>query len=324
MSSAGSASQSTLVQRTLSFQFVLGSGSFGESPGSNTLTVTGAGNYPLRARVEIAAPGAGAKSTADIRIWGMTKAQMDQMSVLGTVITSQRNNSILIQAGDVGGTLATAFSGTMFNAYGAYNEQPEAPFVVQASSAYYLAIKPAPVTSFVGTTPVATILQGLATAMGFTFQNSGVTATLSHAYYYGSAWDQALQIVQDAGIEWNCCDGGVLAIWNAGGSRTTPTPTLIAPPPKGAMIGYPTFNSFGIDVKNVYASTLQFGNQIQVESSLFNSQGIKNVPGGPPENGIYTINGLQHILESGTPGGLWESDIQGVIPSYGPVVPSVR
>lgn len=298
------------TRRALSFQFVLGKGQFGANDAgfgsnSNVVTLTG-----LRATALISMPGGATKPTADIKVFGMSPTLMNRLSTLGSIPTSHRINSVAVQAGNVDGTLSTVFTGTIYNGYGDYDQQPNVPFVVNASSAFIEAIKPSPVNSFVGSSDVATMLSGLAIEMGLSFENFGVTAQLSNSYYYGSAWQQAKQIVRDAGIEWNVCEGGVLAIWMPGQSRDTPTPPEISP--DTGMIGYPSFFPLGLQLRTVFNPLIVFGRRITVKSSLPNS------------SGPWVVAGLQHSLESRTPDGAWETSVQATPVGYGVVVPSLR
>ncbi len=292
-----------IVEKELSFQFTLGEGQFGET-GSNTTTVKG-----LRASVEIDQPGGVTMATGSMKIYGMTKAMMDQLSTLGQIVTTVRKNTISVMAGDVGATLSTVFDGTIFNAYGDYNQAPNVPFVVDASSGFFNAIAPTPSTVLKGAVPVTTMLRNLATTMGARFEGNGVTATLTNAHYYGSAWRQAAAIVHDAGLEWNGAFNNVLAVWNPGESRGGAVP-IVQPPPDGGMIGYPSFFPLGIQVRNTYDPAFVFGRPIQVKSSLKGA------------SGKWIVAGIHHSLESQSPGGKWETLMKAAPVGYGPIVPS--
>jgi hypothetical protein len=73
--------------------------------------------------------------------------------------------------------------------------------------------------------------------------------------------------VEAGGISWNHGDLGILAIWPKFGSRGGAIP-LIAPPPLGGMVAYPTYSALGIDVQTLYTPSIGFGRQVQVQSSL--------------------------------------------------------
>lgn len=293
-----------LVQRLLNFQFILGTGTFGET-GKNTVSLSG-----LRASAMIDQAGGPSMGRASVKIYGMAQQMMNQLSTLGQIATSVRRNSIAILAGDAGGSMATIFTGTIQNGYGGYSGMPDVPFIVDAFAGFADAIKPNPPSNFVGSSDVATMLGGLATAMGLTFENNGVTAKLSNAYYSGAAFRQARQIVEDAGIEWNSCsDGLTLSIWNPGQARNTTVP-MIAAPPTGGMIGYPAFFSLGIEVKTVFDPAIIFGGKVNVQSSL------------KAACGNWVVCHLTHNLETLVPHGRWETSIQGAPIGLGPVVPS--
>jgi hypothetical protein len=102
--------------------------------------------------------------------------------------------------------------------------------------------------------------------------------------------------VEAGGISWNHGDLGILAIWPKFGSRGGAIP-LIAPPPLGGMVAYPTYSALGIDVQTLYTPSIGFGRQVQVQSSL------------QAACGVFTVVGLRHQLECEMPGGKWFSTV---------------
>ena len=68
-------------------------------------------------------------------------------------------------------------------------------------------------------------MSSLASQMGYTFENNGVTVTLPPGTHFrGSLRNQAVACVNAARIEW-VIDNGTLAIWPRGSSRS-PLKTL--------------------------------------------------------------------------------------------------
>lgn len=284
------------VRRQLTITFRLASGSFADGNGSNTLTLTG-----VRASAKIQNAGGASMGIMQLSVYGMTLSQMNDLSTLGMLVNLVPRNEVLVAAGDEGATASTVFVGNILNAWPDLGAAPNVPFRVEAASLGASAVLSAKPSSFTGSADVATILSGLANQMGAQFENNGVNAKLSGQYLYGSARDQALKVVQIAGIEWNAGDGGVLAIWPRGGSRGDSGFTLS---PATGMVGYPTFTQNGIQVRTVFNPAISFGKMITVQSTIKSAcQTVK-------------VMGLDHDLDALDPsGGTWFSTIKGYSPT---------
>lgn len=313
-----------LVTRKLQITFTLGAGGatpkFAES-GTNTLTLSG-----VRAQATILKAGGPSMGTMQLVVYGMTLSQMNQLSTLGMKLQLYQKNTVTVTAGDDQSGMGTVFVGNITNAYANLNAQPEVGFVVEAHVLAAAAVIGAATASYNGSTDVATIMSSLATQMGLNFENNGVSTKISSPYLPGSLRDQALKVVRTAGISWNGGDGGVLAIWPRGGSRGGAVP-VVAPPPEGGMIGYPTFTAQGITVRALFNPSISFGSKIQVKSSiqqqlttaLNNPNQAPQGSGGTTQDrasGTWAIFGLTHELSTLTPGGKWESIMQCYNPAF--------
>lgn len=295
-----------LVERALDAQISLGndassgaSRSFRE--GGNTVKLPSG----LRMSANILQAGGYSDGTMDLVIYGMTRSVMNQLSTLGMQINLVPKNPITLLAGETG-KMATAFQGYIIAAYADYNASPDVAFHISAHTLAAFATAPAEPTSFQGSADVSTIMSGLATKMGLRFENSGVTTKLSNQYLSGSLRDQARALVQAAGINWNSGEGGVLAIWPKNGSRGGRIP-VIAPPPEGSMIGYPTYTAYGIQMRNLFDPNIGLGQKVQVKSSVLTT-------------GEWQVYRLGHTLESQMPNGRWETMISAYNPKH-PVPP---
>lgn len=259
----------------------------------------------LRMSANILQAGGYSDGTLDLIIYGMTQSVMNQLSTLGMQINLVPKNPITLLAGEPG-KLATAFTGYIIAAYADYNASPEVAFHISAHTLAAFATAPADPTSFQGSADVSTIMSGFATKMGLRFENSGVQVKLSNPYFSGSLRDQARACVQAAGINWNSGEGGVLAIWPKDGTRGGRIP-VIAPPPEGSMIGYPTYTAYGIQLRNLYDPNIGLGQKVQVKSSVL-------------KTGEWQVYRLGHMLESETLNGKWETMISAYNPKH-PVPP---
>jgi hypothetical protein len=279
----------------LGASFELASGTFTE--GGNKVTLPDG----LRMSAQLQNAGGLSDGTLDLTIWGMTRSLMNQLSTLGMQINLVPKNPITLTAGTAG-NMSTVFNGYIIAAYADYNASPEVAFHINAHTLGAFAAAPAEASSFQGSADVATIMSGFAAKMGLRFENSGVTAKLQNPYFSGSLRDQARACVRAARISWNSGELGLLAIWPKNGSRSGQIP-VIAPPPKGSMIGYPTYTAYGIMLRNLFDPTIGLGQKISVESSVL-------------KTGQWQVYMLSHQLECLLPDGKWETTVMAYNPKH--------
>lgn len=280
-------------KRVIQVTIQLASGSF--SSGGDTVTLP-----PLRTVCRVNKAGGLSDSTLDMQIYGMSLSLMNQLSTLGVQINLVPKNSIVVTAGNEGESLGTVFVGYILQAYSSFAGVPDVPFHVTANTAGPFAAQPAPVSSFKGPASATTILSGIATKMALKFENSGVNVQLSNPYYYGSLMSQLRDCVRDANVDW-IIDNGTLAIWPKYGSRGGQVP-LIAQ--GSGLIGWPSYNPYGIVVTSEFNPSIGFGQKIEVRSQDL-----------PRANGMWTVYSLDHELAAEMPGGKWQSVIGGYNPN---------
>lgn len=289
----------TLARRKIDVTLKLGKGEFGEG-GFDTVKLTG-----LRVLAKITKAGGASMGTAQLQIFGLPLSIINKVSTLGMIVTTQRLNEVLVEAGDEGGTMSAVFSGNIIDAFGAFDQAPDIPLMITAKIGAFDAVRPIPPTTFKGSADAATILSGLATKIGKGFENNGVQVQLASPYYAGTAREQILACVKDAGIEWNGLDDDKLAIWPAGGSRGGLIPKVSA---ATGMIGYPAFDSFGVAVRTIFNPGISFGCKVKVESSI------------PAANNTWRVYTLDYDLQAEQPHGNWETAFRATRVDAGPVV----
>ncbi|CCE07330.1 conserved hypothetical protein [Bradyrhizobium sp. STM 3843] len=285
----------SFVQRSLSFQFQLGTGSFGDSGGSNSTTISN-----VRASVRIEKNGVPAMNRASIRIWGLTASKMNQLSRIGLVPTVIRNNTVTITAGDSNGNMSLAFAGGIQDAWPDASNAPEVSLNVVAFTGMLGQMKPIAPSAYPGSTDVADIMQDLAGKMGYTLENNGVKVQLSSPYLPGTARMQALAAAEAADIYVVFDDdNGVMSILPKNGARKGTAPVL--DPTNGTLIGYPSYRGQGqIGLQCLYNPSIRFMGNVAVQNSVI---------GGA--NGTWRVTNLAHNLESQIPDGAWFSEIIG-------------
>lgn len=292
----------TFVKRFLTVQLVIGAVATGSSAGQsggtftgpngqsgNTLTVSG-----LRVWASISAAGQAQNATAQITIFGMTFQEMLAASTFSKWPAVQKDASVFLYAGNPG-ALSLVFSGTIVQAVGDFNAQPDTAFHIEARSGLSAQMTILPPTSVKGTVNAAALLQALAGQVSppLAFENnSNVQVQLSNPHFKGSAMDQIRAICASGQINYFIENNTTLAIWPKGQTRNVGTQTITIAPDEGA-VGYPTFGFGKIIVKCEYNPAIVYGMNVTVKSSL------------PPANGTFSIFQLDYELQAMTPGGAW-------------------
>jgi hypothetical protein len=269
--------ESSFVQRAIDVSIRLGQGSFGDS-GYDTVKLTG-----LRVQAQISKAGSVGMNTLNLKVWGAPLSVMNKVSTLGKTLIDGRNNVVTLEAGDVGGNMATAFVGTIDQAWSDFQGAPEAALVLSAHTGLIDALRPLPPVSYENPVDVATIMSGLAQQMGYSFENSNVSVQLAAGVYLcGTGRQQAYTAAQMAGINLSI-DDQTLAIWPKSAARTGVAVSLSA---KAGLVGYPQWTDKGIKLRTLYNPNLVFGSTVSVNSIVL------------PAEGSWTIFKLTHLLDS--------------------------
>lgn len=273
--------------KQLQVQFSLANGVFQGGGNSKTLS------YPTRMSAKIANAGPPAMGQLDLDVYGMTLSDMNQLTSIGKQINGVSQNTIIVLAGDVGGTLSKVFEGTIGYAWMDGQNQPQTVFRVQAYGGLYHKVAPAASTSINGSADVATTMSKLAGQMGLSFENNGVSAKLSCPYFPGSLMNQAQACAQHAGIEMDVSND-TLAIWPTNGSRSGDPVEVSA---QTGMVGYPAVTQAGVIVKALFNPSLKRGGQIKITSEI------------TAACGTWTVMNMNYHLESMVPGGAWFAEM---------------
>lgn len=299
----------TLVQRKIDLSFQLGTGSFGED-GSDTVDITG-----LRTSAQITETGGVQMAELQLRVWGMPLDTMQKLTVLNKLAYEQeRNNTVIVKAGDSETGTAVVFAGTIKEAWADASNAPDVEFIVSAFSGLLAAVKPVAPTSFKGPVDADVFFASMARQITeggqptpYGLENSGVTGVLDSPYYPGTALEQ----IRAAARALNCnavLDSvkRVLAIWPAGKARGEQVVDLSA---ETGLVGYPQFTQNGIALTTLYTPSLTFGQAIKVKSAL------------GAANGTWTVAAVQHSLDAEIPGGQWFTRVEcGLLGQTAPVI----
>lgn len=285
-------------KRRINLQFQLGEGDFGEG-GADTVEIKG-----LRCSANITKSGGVSQSSLDLRVWGMPLSTMNRLTVLNKLLQAQqRQNSVVVSAGDDDSGVAVCFVGTIHEAWADGRDMPDIMFHVSAASGL-LNIKPVPPISFNGTVDVATVVSGIAQNLGLSLENSGVTGTIDAPYLPGSVGSQLRAIAVAAHFEYTIDEEQeVLAIWPKGAARGG---AVVKISPDTGMIGYPSFTQNGVQVSTLFNPSLVFGRTINIESDFTAANGSD-----------WVIAAVTHSLDADIPGGQWFTQVECTLLSYG-------
>lgn len=276
-------------KKELLFTITLGTGTFGSST-ANQIALQG-----YRAVVEIDKAGGNQMGTLHARIYGVAQQDMNSITTLLWKQDLYIPNTVVVTAID-GDQETQVFAGNIVQAWGNYHNAPDVFLQIQAQTAYVNQLKPIAPSSFSGTVDVATIMAKLATAMGYSFENNGVTTQLSNVYLPNTGLEQAKNLARAAGCDLYL-DDTVLAITPSGVPRGGLIPQIS---PESGLVGYPFFDGTGVNFECLFNPSIRFGGAIQLVSSIQRA------------SGQYTVQCVGHRLESEKPGGVWFSTVKGI------------
>lgn len=233
---------------------------------------------------------------AQVQIFGMPLSQMNALTRIQGTASALQNGvmPVEIYASEGGNAPALAFSGNVWWAWGQFDSAPDTSFVMHCQAGYPLNLIAHPVTSFKGSVSAADLIERLATAGNFGFQNNGVTAQLSEPYLVGSVIRQ-MRMVQHAARLNLEIDRGVVYIWPRKSYRKGTIPVI---GPGNKMVGYPRQSAAAIAVRSEFLAEARIGGRITIEGSQLTSV-----------NGTWVIASAVHSLSAEMPGGPWFTDM---------------
>ena len=279
----------SFVRRKIELTFQIGEGTFGET-NFNTVTVSG-----LRVKSVITKAGGASMGEAQLRVYGLTLSLMNQLSALNRANMVIRRNRLIIAAGDDEAGMSTVFDGQIALGQIDMSGMPDSALVVIAYAGLLDAVQPVAPASYPATVDAAVVMANLAKQMGYSFENNGVSVILATPYFQGTARDQAMRCADAANINW-VIDNGVLAIWPKYGTRGGTVPLIS---PDTGMVGYPSYSEVGISVTTLFNPFINYGETVEVKSSLEFA------------NGRWNVFNISHELESELPDGIWFTKFTG-------------
>ena len=273
--------------KAIRVSITLGKGAF--DGGGTTKIIQG-----LACDVSVRKAGLPDKNDALVKIWGLSYADMAQLTMLAFKPLESQHNLISIMAGEEGGALALVFQGEIISASADFNAAPDVCMEFKADSGSYPQQMKLPVAGVHGEVKAEQLFEQFAVQAGYSFKNEGVMGSVRNATFSGSPYDKLYKLARYIGCDLIVDDGAVV-ILPAGQARGGGSVSLSK---DTGLIGYPTFTQDGISCRCLFNPNLEFGGLINVRSMV------------PRASGTWRITGLTHNLSAYTPsGGNWESQI---------------
>ncbi len=257
---------------------------------SNTLVLTG---LRMSAKIKTVARMA---TQADIRIWGMTPADMNALTVAWANPPVVLDHLVIAEANDGNGWVQV-FKGTIIEGQPEYRAAPDVYFHLLAVVAYFQKINAATPTSYPESVPADLAVLDIIRRMGFSGVATGEVGavTLTNPYFTGTLFDQLQQVCQAAGADFYLLGDTILV--TASGQPRTDQPAVVLNPDSG-LIGYPVYERAGLNVDALFNPAFLCGTPIELTSSV------------PSATGRWYPFAIQHTLESLMPKGKWLSQLQ--------------
>ncbi|MGH8266361.1 MAG: baseplate hub protein, partial [Steroidobacteraceae bacterium] len=229
-------------------------------------------------------------------VWGMRQADMQAVTVLffGPSAAAVNARAILKLEADGGSGYLKVFEGQFQEAQANYDDAPDVRLHCNCATGYAQQIFSAPPSSFAGDVDIATLAKQLATQMGFTFEDNGITGTISTAYLAGTLLDQFRQLAEAGRFDYYFDAKSTLIVCPRNSPRRNQSTVVLSK--ATGLIGYPTLQRFGVRVTVLFSPAIELGSPIEIHGS--------QVPG---VDGLWFPMSARHQLDSLRPGGQWFS-----------------
>lgn len=249
----------------------------------------------LRAAVSLSSYPGRAGTTASVKIWGLTLAQMTAYSSrLASVPAGIQVEpfNLVIEAGDLGQSLTQLVDGPIFSSYIDLTGAPDSAFNITMIDVH-AAATPIEAQSAPGAQKAQDLISSICAAGGLKFDNSaGAHAVLNNQATSGSVIDQIQRIATAAKFNWKIA-GTTLFIWPKNG-EVDDVVIDVGPGTDPKMVGYPGYWEAGIVVTSLFNEEVQIGRKMNVVGSSI-----------PKANGLWQIIQAQDDLTTMLAKGPW-------------------
>lgn len=246
----------------------------------------------LPMQIQITKSGLPAMDNAHISIYGLSKETMQNMTFLNFRALQVNRNKITIYAED-----SIIYTGEVTSAYPNFSSSPNVRIDLEAVTGATALTESVPPSSYKGVVPVSQIAKTIAEDMNFTFVDKGVNINTENLYIQGSSIQKLIRLSRD--YKFGCIiENNTVEIYPLKENEKVTTTNLNLSKDTG-MIGYPSFNQNGIQVKCLLAKDIKLNDTIKIESEL------------PRASGKWVIYSIVHNLSWGMKNGEWSTTLQG-------------
>jgi hypothetical protein len=235
---------------------------------------------------------------AQIEIYGLSMDQMMQLTMLSFDALSLRRNVIEIAAGDSASNLAVVFQGEIMNSAPDMNKAPSPVMQIEAITAAYPQLLPTAPVAVKGEQPAESLGQSFAQQSGLSFVNCGMQGSLKNCVINGDPMNKARWLANTMGMDLVIDDKEMVFV--APDKARGETVAVDVIDPASGEIGYPSFDSMGIQATCFFNPNLRVAGLCRIKSSM------------PRASGVWKIYSVTHDLAVNMPsGGAWRTTIAG-------------
>jgi hypothetical protein len=281
-------------RKQLRFVITLKTGTFGSSQ-NNVITLN---NY--RCEVEVTRKG-GEIADLEAEIYGLKLEDMNTLTVVRYTPSSQMNIIVEVFAID-GLQESSIFYGWIVDSRANFNSAPDVSLYIQAVEGLAPRIQSVPPVTYQNAVTFRTVMESIVKRMGYNYESNNVNFLIPPGLYLaGTGLDQAIELANNYNIDYYL-DGKTFAVTNKDEPRGS-LATFITP--NNGLIGYPSFDAFGVNFKTLYNPEIKFGGQIALKTSIKRAEGF------------WRVISVKHSLESRTSQGNWFSTVKATKISLG-------
>lgn len=252
-------------------------------------------------QVSVQKQGAPELPKAHVSIYGLSERQMAQLTMLSFDALSLRRNVIEIAAGDAGGELSVVFQGEIMQSAPDMNAAPSPVMQIEAITAAYPKLTPLGPYAVSGEQSVDSLMGSFAEQASMTYAGYGVSTSLKDCVISGDPISKAEWVASTIGADL-VLDGQEMSLVMPGSAIGEAVPLSQAEiiNPETGEIGYPSFDSMGIQVTCLFRPELRVAGLMRISSGM------------PRATGLWKIYSVAHDLAANCPsGGPWRTTAAG-------------
>lgn len=183
------------------------------------------------------------------------------------------------------------FKGLINTSYTNMNSLPEPILYLSAVTSGEPLLDNYPAFSVKGNIKLVDAVRAILAPYNYSFNisKSAQDINLINPHYLGSSWQKVQQICAEFFLALYL-NNDIVSIWPMTGKNSELKPYVS---PNTGLVGYPVFNSTGIQFQTTYSSLLSVGRVIDLETSLASA------------SGEYLLITVEHVLSSWIDNGAW-------------------